>query len=65
MQTIMGKADALASYWTFHRNTGLINTMVDEYLSITKDDIMKAAKKYLTSDNRVVLTYLPKNGKEN
>lgn len=65
MQTIMGKADALASFWTFHKNTGLINTMVDEYLSITKEDILKAAKKYLTSDNRVVITYLPKNGKEN
>lgn len=65
MQTIMGKADALAAYWTFHRNTGLINTMVDEYLAITKEDILRAAKKYLTSDNRVVLTYLPKNGKVN
>ncbi len=65
MQTIMGKADALAAYWTFHRNTGLINTMVDEYLAITKEDILKAAKKYLTVENRVVLTYLPKNGKVN
>jgi len=65
MQTIMGKADALAAYWTFHKNTGLINNMVDEYLAITKEDIMKAAKKYLSKDNRVVLTYLPKNGKEN
>ncbi len=65
MQTIMGKADALASYWTFHKNTGLINTMVDEYLAVTKEDIMNAAKKYLTNDNRVVLTYLPKNGKVN
>jgi predicted Zn-dependent peptidase len=65
MQTIMGKADALAAYWTFHKNTGLINTMVDEYLAITKEDILKAAKKYLTPNNRVVLTYLPKKGKEN
>lgn len=65
MQTIMGKADALASYWTFHKNTGLINTMIDEYLAVTKEDIMKAAKKYLRNDNRVVLTYLPKNGKVN
>lgn len=65
MQTIMGKADALASYWTFHKNTGLINTMVDEYLAVTKEDILKAARKYLSRDNRVVLTYLPKNGKEN
>ncbi len=63
MQTVMGKADALASYWTFFKNTNLVNTAVDNYLAVTKEDILRTAKKILTSNNRVVLTYLPKNGK--
>jgi len=59
MQTILGKADALASYWTFHRNTSKVNTIVEEYLVVSKEDILRAAKKYLNNDNRVVLQYLP------
>ncbi len=59
-QTILGKADALASYWTFHKNTAMINTIVDEYLSVTKEDVLNAAKKYLTNNNRVILYYEPK-----
>lgn len=59
-QTILGKADALASYWTFHKNTAMINTIVDEYLSVTKDDVLDAARKYLSTNNRVVLYYEPK-----
>jgi zinc protease len=66
MQTVLGKADALASYWTFYRNTSKVNTIIDEYLSLSKEDLLNAAKKYLTSDNRVVLFYKPnQNGKVN
>jgi len=60
MQTILGKADALAYYWTFFKNTDLINSSVDNYLSVTKEDLLNAAKKYLNSSNRVVLYYQPK-----
>ncbi len=66
MQTILGKADALASYWTFYRNTSVVNTIMNEYLSLTKDDLLNAAKKYLSVNNRVVLFYKPnQNGKVN
>ncbi|MEO8513051.1 MAG: pitrilysin family protein [Ignavibacteria bacterium] len=64
VQTVMGKADALASYWTFYKNTNLINTAVSEYLDVTKEQIITAAKKYLNQNNRVVLTYLPNPGKD-
>ncbi len=59
LQTVMGKADALASYWTFYKNTNLINTIVGKYLDVTKEQILTAANKYLNTNNRVVLTYLP------
>ena len=53
-------AEELASDYTYHRNTGLINTELSEYLSITKEDIRAAAKRYLNKNQRLVLYYLPK-----
>ena len=44
----------------FFGDTDLINTEIDRYLAVTREDIMAAAKKYLVKDNRVVLHYLPK-----
>lgn len=64
MQTVMGKADALANYWTFFKNTGKINTAIQDYLDLTKEEIQNIAKKYLVNENRVVLTYLPNNNKK-
>lgn len=37
-----------------------INTEIFNYLSITKEDIIEAANKYLKKNQRVVLDYLPK-----
>jgi predicted Zn-dependent peptidase len=64
MQTVMGKADALANYWTYFKNTGMINTAIQDYLDLNKEDIQNIAKKYLVNENRVVLTYLPNNNKK-
>ncbi len=53
-------AEELASDYTYFRNTGRINTELSEYLSITKEDIRAAAKKYLNKNQRLILYYLPK-----
>jgi len=63
LQTTMRKADLLAHYWTYFKKTDLINTAIDNYLNVTKGDIINTAKKYLNINNRVILYYLPK--KEN
>jgi predicted Zn-dependent peptidase len=60
IQTTMGKADLLAYYWTYFKNSNLINTSVEKYLDVTKEDVTNAAKKYLNSGNRVILHYKPK-----
>jgi predicted Zn-dependent peptidase len=66
IQTVMGKADQLAYYWTYFKNTDLINTHLDIYSKINNDDIKLAANKYLNKNNRVVLYYYPKsNGMKN
>ena len=40
-------------------NTNLINTEIDIYRSITREEIMEVAKKYLKVNQRVELEYLP------
>ena len=57
---VAGIAESLANYKMYYGDTNLINSEIDKYLSVTKEDIMEAAKKYYAKDNRVVLYYLPK-----
>ncbi|MFQ5448561.1 MAG: M16 family metallopeptidase, partial [Saprospiraceae bacterium] len=58
--TVVGIAESLANYHTYYGDANLINTEIDRYLKVTREDIREAAKKYLSKDNRVVLYYLPK-----
>lgn len=53
-------AESLANYHTYYGDAKLINTEINKYLAVTKDDIMTVAKKYFKPDNRVILYYLPK-----
>lgn len=60
LQTLIGRADLLARYWSYFKNTELINTDLENYLNVTLKEVQDAAKKYLVQNNRVVLHYLPK-----
>jgi predicted Zn-dependent peptidase len=57
---MLGVAENLADGYTFYKNTGHINTELDEIRKITRQDIQDVVKKYLGKDQRVVLYYLPK-----
>jgi zinc protease len=63
-QKDIGVATNLATYYTFQGNANLINTELDRYKKVTRDDIKRVANKYLTKDNRLVVYYLPKQGDE-
>jgi len=53
-------AGKLANYHIFFGDTNLINSEIDRYMKVTKEDIKRVANTYLIKDNRVVLYYLPK-----
>jgi len=57
---VAGIAESLANYKMYFGDANLINTELDRYLAVTKEDIMRVAKKYFAKSNRVVLYYLPK-----
>jgi predicted Zn-dependent peptidase len=64
-QTVLGKAELLNHYRTFYNNTYLVNSEIDKLQDITTDDIKKAAKEYLTGNNRVILLYYTRNSNNN
>lgn len=57
--TVAGIAGSLATYEMFFGDANLINTEIDRYMAVTKEDIRRVAKKYFHKGNRVVLHYLP------
>jgi len=58
--TAVGRAESLANYHMYFGDSNLINTEIDRYMKVTKEDIMRVAKKYFNKNNRVSLHYLPK-----
>ena len=58
--TVASRAESLANYHIFYGDANLINTEIDRYLAVTREDIQRVAKKYYNKNNRVVLYYLPK-----
>ena len=57
---MLGIAENLANGYTFyHKNTGEINGELKEIKSITREEIRDAARKYLNTNQRLVLYYLP------
>lgn len=57
--SVEGIANNLAEDYMLKDNTNLINTEIDIYRSITREEIMEVAKKYLKVNQRVELEYLP------
>ena len=54
------KAQALAKYHTFYGKANLINTELQQFMKVTKADIERVARQYLTPDKCVVISYIPK-----
>jgi zinc protease len=61
--SIEGIAENLASYYLLYGDVNLINTQSEIYKSITREEIRDVAKKYLNSNQRLVLDYIPTKNK--
>jgi len=58
---VSGIAESLANYKMYFGDANLINTELERYNKVTKEDLRRVANKYLTKENRVTLYYLPKS----
>ncbi|MDZ7848550.1 MAG: insulinase family protein [Owenweeksia sp.] len=58
--TMSGIAESLANYHVYFDNANLINTEIEKYRAVSREDIKRVANKYLSAKNRVILYYLPK-----
>lgn len=57
--TMAGIAESLAEYHVFYGDANLINTEIQRYRNVTREDLMRVANKYLINRNRVVLFDMP------
>lgn len=58
--TMAGIAENLANFEVYFGDANLVNTELEKYNKVTREEVLKVAKKYLNQDNRVVLYYVPK-----
>ena len=63
--SIAGIANSLARYYMLYDDTSLINNQIEIYRSITREEIKEVANKYLQSNQRVELEYLPEETVQN
>ncbi len=57
--SVEGIAENLATYYLLYGDINLINTEIDIYRSITREEIRDVAKKFLNSNQRLILNYEP------
>jgi predicted Zn-dependent peptidase len=61
--SVEGIADNLATYYMLYKDVQLINTEIEIYRSITREEIRDIAKKYLNPNQRLILDYAPAKDK--
>ena len=62
--SVQSIAESLANYHVYFGDASLINTEIERYRKVTREDVMAVAKKYLVPENKVELTYRPKAEQE-
>lgn len=63
--SVAGIAENLSNNHVYMGDANLINNELDKFMNVTREDIQRVAKKYLTADARVIMHYLPKEEEGN
>ncbi len=58
--SVAGIAENLADSHVYFGSANRVNTQLEKYMKVTREDIQRVAQKYFTQDARVILHYLPK-----
>jgi len=58
--TVAGIAESLANYKMYFGDANLVNTELERYRKVTRDDLKRVANKYFNKNSRVVIYWLPK-----
>jgi predicted Zn-dependent peptidase len=61
--SVEGIAENLATYHMLYGDINLINSEIQIYRSITKEEIRDVARKYLNPNQRLILDYIPSKDK--
>ncbi len=61
LSSVDGRADAFSQHATLFGDPGLVEQALPRLLSVTSDEVRRAAVDVLRADNRVVLTFVPES----
>jgi len=59
-QRVYSKSESLQHFRRYHGDPAEINRDLDRYMAVTVDEIREMARKYLTPQNRTVVTVVPR-----
>jgi predicted Zn-dependent peptidase len=62
LQSSLGRANSIGQYAVYYNDANLINTRIDKVNTVTKEDVLRVANKYLVPTNRTVVITVPKAG---
>ena len=60
LESVRGKVSQLAAYQTFDNNPNSIQSDIDRYESVTKEDVLRVYKKYIKGKSAVIMSIVPK-----
>jgi len=61
LSTVYQIGELLAHYASYFNDPGLVNSQIDEYHAISKEDILSAARKFLLRENRTLILTEPRS----
>jgi predicted Zn-dependent peptidase len=64
LSTVYQVGELLAHYASYFGQPGLVNNQIDQYHAVTKEDIVKAARKFLLKVNRSIILTVPGSSDE-